>query len=466
MFAPIPGPAPQAKQELGQQIDAPNPLLALGNLDAQQQKLAPPPLGDQKSKLTVGGDKISTLQAMVITQTVKQDWEGWDAHGAAFVRSLVKAKEPTIVAKWGDLQARFENWVAPKLVHDAKKAKRLQKQQEQMAKYEMDFGFASGSVRSYGQTARLLDKLLQTNREDLVDEVLDKYFELHGQGFDLERFIDDPSYVQADNPNPYEKHPDVEKKRSWHPEPAIDMKVHPDSVKAYQMASAGHCLTGIVCLDMNPQTVFLFPNQPTDGYVKRGVRPYGKDFPIDKASVMGKQPNEYIVHKSPKKKDATSHGLLSDMVYGQGKGVDKQQGGSVVGFTVFKGGKLSVDKFSFMSRSSNMHSFKNINPNPKVSKKKKRNGKLDPNKLAQLRGFGNLMQSRQNAKMGAKAKSKKKDVKPHTGQMPKVWMEALVKLVGSLPKEAPFKFEYDARYAAFSGQQDKQRYHKPPKMTV
>ncbi|MEE1798686.1 hypothetical protein PUR57_08370 [Streptomyces sp. JV176] len=259
---------------------------------------------------------------------------------------------------------------------------------------------------------QVLTKYYGVNRTDIVDQIKARYAAVNGQPFvetpemaalregSRPGYKDSDAYIVDNGDGKAPPH--------WPVVPGGQVKVHKGGMEGFRLAQPGHAFTGLVRFggqDSNgaptEPKIVLFPTQSTGEYLRQGVAEHEQEDAanppeiLDKSQVYKKKYSEYTTHAASGA--MSSHGKLSSRVEDKKKYAnlvedmeadDMQSAGMTIGFTVIKGGGSAAHKFSFVSRSSNNHTFDLVSHEEKSS--------LSPMKLQQLRAnratkFGHLM---------------------------------------------------------------------------
>ncbi|MEV5099703.1 hypothetical protein ACFC5H_06880 [Streptomyces rochei] len=259
---------------------------------------------------------------------------------------------------------------------------------------------------------QVLTKYLGVNRLDIIEQIKVRYAQVNGEEFvetpdmvALRRghrpgYKDSDAYIADNGGGAAPSH--------WPVIPGGAVKVHKGSLESFHLAPPGSAFTGLVRFgghdDNGAPTepkIILFPTQSTGEYLKQGVAEHAKEDEAEQPEILKQSRvyqnrySEYTTHAASGA--LSSHGKLSSRIEDKKKYADLvkdleaddlQGAGMTIGFTVIKGAGSAAHKYSFVSRSSNNHTF------DLVSHEEKSN--LTPMKLMRLRtersqAFGHLL---------------------------------------------------------------------------
>ncbi|MEU8589558.1 hypothetical protein AB0C59_21555 [Streptomyces sp. NPDC048664] len=267
-------------------------------------------------------------------------------------------------------------------------------------------------LRNKPLVRQVLTKYFGVNRLDIIEQIKARYAQVNGEEFvetpDMAAlraghrpgYKDSDAYIANNGGGAAPPH--------WPVVPDGAVKVHKGSLDSFRLAPPGSAFTGLVRFgghdDNGAPTepkIVLFPTQSTGEYLKQGVAEHAEENEAEppeilkQARVYQNRYSEYTTHAASGA--LSSHGKLSSRIEDKKKYAnlvedleadDLQGAGMTIGFTVIKGAGSAAHKYSFVSRSSNNHTFDLVSHEEKSS--------LTPGKLMRLRNersqaFGHLV---------------------------------------------------------------------------
>lgn len=236
-------------------------------------------------------------------------------------------------------------------------------------------------LRNKPLVRQVLTKYVGVNRLDIIDQIKARYAQVNG-----EEFVETPDMVALrEGHRPGYKDSDAyiadngkgAAPAHWPVVPGEAVKVHKGSLESFHLATPGSAFTGLVRFgghDGNgaptEPKIILFPTQSTGEYLRQGVAEHAHEDEAEppemlkQSRVYQNRYSEYTTHAASGA--LSSHGKLSSRIEDKEKygnlvteleADDLQGAGMTIGFTVIKGDGPAAHKFSFVSRSSNNHTF-------------------------------------------------------------------------------------------------------------
>ncbi|WP_320778986.1 hypothetical protein [Streptomyces sp. CRN 30] len=266
-------------------------------------------------------------------------------------------------------------------------------------------------LRNKPLVRQVLTKYYGVNRTDIIEQIKVRYAQVNG-----EEFVETPDMAALrEGQRPGYKDSDAYIANNggggapphWPVVPGGAVKVHKGSLEGWHLAPPGSAFTGLVRFggqDNGAPTepkIILFPTQSTGEYLKQGVAEHPKEDAAEPPEILKQSRvyqnrySEYTTHAASGA--LSSHGKLSSRIQDKPKYAnlvedmeadDLQGAGMTIGFTVIKGAGPAAHKYSFVSRSSNNHTFDLVSHEEKSS--------LSPMKLMRLKAersqaFGHLV---------------------------------------------------------------------------
>ncbi|MFE2938742.1 hypothetical protein ACFXKG_06655 [Streptomyces sp. NPDC059255] len=236
-------------------------------------------------------------------------------------------------------------------------------------------------LRNKPLVKQVLTKYYGVNRTDIVDQIKAQYQKVHKEPFvetpemaalrERHRpgYKDSDAYIAGTGDGKAPPH--------WPVVPGGQVKVHKGSLEGFRLGRPGHAFTGLVRFGGHDNNgaptepkIILYPTQSTGEYLKQGVAEHPGEDPdnppqiLKESRVYQNRTPEYTTHAASGA--LSSHGKLAGRVEEKAKyknlvndleADDLQSAGMTIGFTVIKGEGSAAHKFSFVSRSSNNHTF-------------------------------------------------------------------------------------------------------------